>query len=120
MGFQATGRLLAVFGGSKLYVPAHMPPDHLIAKVVGEAAAARLVEAFEGETIDVPRNTEFDRLRRVAVVATLAKQGIDSRGIGERVGLTARHVRNLAGKAVALGLLKPRAAVADTVRQEHA
>ena len=117
MGFQAANRLIAVFGGAKLYVPNNIPPSHPIAKVVGDVAAARLADAFGSETIDLPSNEEFLRLRRVRAVATLTKQGFDCRDISEHVGVSMRHVRNLARKAGALGLLKSVGAGSGGLRQ---
>lgn len=117
MGFEAANRLIAVFGGSKLYVPATIPPSHPIAKVVGDVAAARLADAFGSEMIDLPSNEEFLRLRRVRAVATLTKRGFDCRDISEHVGVSMRHVRNLARKAGALGLLKSVGAGSGGLRQ---
>lgn len=106
LGVSATNRLIAVFGGRSLYVPETMTAGHPIALVLGELPAARLVEAFGGETLsNLPTDEECARLRRVRDVAELIKNGINPQVIGRLVGVSTKQVVRYRAEAETLGLL---------------
>lgn len=106
IGCQATNRLIAVFGGASLYVPARIDADHPIARVTGLSAAARLAEAFGGETLaNLPDNEEFYRLRRVRQVAGLLRGGLSPREISTMVGVSAKQIGRYRAEAEEIGLI---------------
>jgi Homeodomain-like domain len=64
IGEGATARLIARFGGTRLYVP-HTPSAHdELARAVGETAAIKLARVFGGERVEIPKPPP----RRVQIV----------------------------------------------------
>lgn len=95
MGMEASLRLLALYGGSSLYVPLEVTCNHPLALVLGLRPFQRFVDEYGGEVLSVPANTEYDRLRRVRKVVRLLHDGVDVNEIARRLEITPRHVRNL-------------------------
>jgi len=106
IGYHATNRLIAVFGGASLYIPAQIDASHPIARVTGAPAAARLVEAFGGETLaNLPDNEEFYRLRRIRQVAGLLRGGMSPREISTMVGVSTKQIGRYRTEAEEMALL---------------
>lgn len=107
MGFEATNRLIAIFGGASLYVPYEIDAEHPIARVVGFKAAARLAADFGGDVLNLPHNAEFLQLRRLRNAARLLAEGLAHEDVAKLVGVTSRQVHNYRQRAETLGLLRP-------------
>ena len=105
IGVTATMRFLALFGGTKLYIPEVMHKDHPIALGIGLDAATKLSETFSREHIDVPEGDDFNRLQRVRRIAGLLRIGTSPRDVAMLVGISTRHVSNCRVEAEALGLI---------------
>lgn len=105
IGTLATMRLLALFGGTRLYVPETMPDDHPIARAIGLPAAARLSAIFAREQLELPDSDEFHRLTRTRRVASLLRAGICPRDIAGLVGVSVKQVGRYRTEAEELGLL---------------
>ncbi len=95
IGLPATLQLVRYYGGVRLYVPKRFDPDHVLVKVVGHAAAAKLVENFGGEDhFDIP-------LARAAVLAVRNASirveycELSQRQLALKYSLTERQVRNI-------------------------
>lgn len=106
IGTSAAVRLIAIFGGTSLYVPATIDAEHPIARVIGLTPAIRLVEAFGSETLsNLPRNEEFYRLRRISDVAALLRAGIGADRVASILNIGARQVRKDRVEAESMGLI---------------
>ena len=55
IGENAAARLIARFGGTRLYVPHSPSADDALARAVGEAAAIKLARVFGGERVELPK-----------------------------------------------------------------
>lgn len=53
IGEAAFVRLAEAFGGTRLYIPSKMPPDHPIVEAVGKDAAILLIERLAPDMIKV-------------------------------------------------------------------
>ena len=79
IGPQAAQKLVADFGGRRLYVP-HLPhPDDAISASIGFQAASRLARIYGGDRVEIPnpppRRTQILALRAVGCsVDTIARQ----------------------------------------------
>lgn len=71
IGQTALVTLCQAFGGTKIYVPARIAPNHPIAEAVGVKAATRLAEHYYGTQIDLPKA----HVRRQRVME-MAKSGV--------------------------------------------
>lgn len=47
-------RLIELYGGTRLWVPLHLPGDHALTQQLGAAITARLIQYFGGSQIQVP------------------------------------------------------------------
>lgn len=105
IGFIATIRLCAVYGGRSLYVPGIAEPDHFLATLLGAEAFAALVKEFRSITIAVPKVEEFERWSKVRQVSQFLSKGATPKEISRALTLTPRYVRMLRKDAEKIGLL---------------
>lgn len=108
IGTSATLRLIAVFGGSSLYIPAGTSDDHVIAHVIGSTAFSHLVQAFGGDVLPIPLGDEFSYLRKVRRTVELQAAGETVAAIAKKFGCSERQVRNYRYAATDMGLGKRR------------
>jgi DNA-binding NarL/FixJ family response regulator len=55
IGEEAAAKLIARFGGTRLYVPHRPCADDVLARVVGAGAALKLAQMFGGERVELPK-----------------------------------------------------------------
>lgn len=88
-GRDAALDLAAMFGGSTLHVPApgrvHL---HAFARVLGDERARQVAERFQGEQVYIPQ-------ARRASAARLRSQGLSTREIARRLGVSRRTAQRL-------------------------
>ena len=96
IGFGATVRLAAVYGGTTIRVPGKCADGHPLVKLLGHTCVARLAEMFPSpETLDVPKLVEFDRWRKVKAASSMAARGIRKSEIADMLVISQKHVGNL-------------------------
>ncbi len=78
-----------------LYVPKILPPEHRLIQILGAADAARLVDAFGGETLYPANCNDYERRDRNRQIVRLAGKGVSGAELAEKFGLTTRSVRNI-------------------------
>ncbi|MDX9717225.1 MAG: hypothetical protein RBT67_07620 [Thauera sp.] len=105
IGATALLRLLALFGGTRLYVPENLNPDHVIARAIGIDAARALSARFSREHLELPDADDFTRLQRIRRVAGLLRAGMAPRDIAMLIGIGTRQVCRYRTEAEALGLI---------------
>ena len=105
IGYTATTVMAAWYGGTLVRIPINAIPDHAIAKVLGEASFARLVRAFPGQDLFIPKNATHQRVVRWRQIRDLLLSGKDVRAVSEEVGITPRHVHNTRHKLEGMRLL---------------
>ena len=72
-GLTAALCLARVFGGTKVYVPHRVAPDHPLAEAAGAAAAGYLSKSYGGEFVLIPLGSDVqDAARRRAIRERLA------------------------------------------------
>ena len=95
IGYAATVRFSCWFGGEWIRIPLTITEDHKIARVIGPAPFNRLVRAFAGETIYVPRDDARDVVTRKRAVYGLLKANKSIRETALSVALSERQVHNI-------------------------
>lgn len=108
IGFTATARLAAWFGGRNLYVPEQAIPDSALASLVGMSAAKRLSAEFGLEWVAVPSLGVALRDSRYAKICELMKQDVPLQKIAEQMSMGLRRVQQLRVEFEVLGLLPGR------------
>lgn len=105
IGFSNTLLLCATRGGQGIYIPNTATPGHPIAALIGESAFARLVEAFGGETFNLPALADFGRYQRIRRCAQMICEGKSLHTIARENGVTYNQVKNDRRTAERLGLI---------------
>lgn len=94
IGEEAADKLVAKFGGRRLYVP-HLPQTgDVLTGAIGKAAAERLSELFGGDRVEVPNPTP-----RRALIVQLRSAGLSVAEIARVVHCTRRRVFQVLAEA---------------------
>jgi hypothetical protein len=99
VGNDGATRLVAVFGGTRLYVPQAPAPDDALSASIGFPAATALAEIYGGDRIDIPNPTP----RRVRIVE-LRASGLSIDAIALALHCTRRRVFQVMAEARAVTL----------------
>jgi len=105
LGYSAATRLMALYGGQKIYIPNQCDGAHRLALLLGESAMSGLCAEFGGQLLKVPSHEEYKRMQRIRVVADLIQAGWRVSDIAESMEFSARQVRNYRTQAEQFGLL---------------
>jgi Mor family transcriptional regulator len=99
IGLPAALQLVENFPGVKVYVPkGDLPDDHRLCEIVGIANAAKLVQEYAGELLDIPRCLVIMRTKRNTDLRKKYDAGTHSaRDLALEYSLTERHVWNILG-----------------------
>lgn len=96
IGARATLQLIAAFGGTELYVPMTMPPDHPVVEVIGLDAARKLSEIYGRERLDLPAGrAALASARRASVLAEVAAGRLSKQEAARQLHTSTRYVRQL-------------------------
>jgi len=94
IGEEAAAKLIASFGGTRLYVPHSPCPDDALARVVGTEAALKLARMFGGERVELPKPPP----RRSQILA-LRAAGRSVEEIARALSCTRRRVLQVLAQA---------------------
>ena len=97
IGYTATSTLCGWYGGKKLSIPLNPTPEHKIAKVIGQPAFVRLVSAFGGEYIFIPKDRAQKLTRRNRIVYDMIVRGASTSEVAARIHISNMHVTNIRG-----------------------
>jgi hypothetical protein len=98
LGCAAAEKMIAEFGGARIWVPVRSTPQAKLTQVLGESAASALCSRFGGEYLQVPNTvTDQDIYRRVA---ELHREGRKINDIALAVGRSRRTVFRLLRKKI--------------------
>ncbi|MEQ8585231.1 MAG: helix-turn-helix domain-containing protein [Thalassobaculaceae bacterium] len=96
VGEKGARRLAQMHGGTRLYVPERLTPDHPLVTEIGYEAALSLVHAFKREHLEIPLGpsgayVQSIRSRR-EIVSRLDEQGKSAPEIARAAGVHSRTV----------------------------
>lgn len=95
IGYTATRKIAAWYGGQSLHVPLTYRADHPLRNLIGEQALLALIKAYAGERFRIPDTQADDRYRRDRLVAEMLVAGASPASIGQFFGMTTRRVETL-------------------------
>ena len=95
-GFKAAMLMVAAFGGTDVYVPEKMSPNHRIAQLIGLPAAQFLAQHFGNIELRIPLLSEYERVKKICLVVHLHdREHACFRAIAEQLGLSVGAVAAL-------------------------
>jgi hypothetical protein len=94
IGEEAAAKLIASFGGTRLYVPHSPCANDALARAVGAGAALKLAEMFGGERVELPKPPP----RRTQILA-LRAAGRSVEEIARAMSCTRRRVFQVLAEA---------------------
>ena len=107
IGFSATVKITAIYGGGFIRIPKKCSKSHPLVKLIGESAFKKLQELYpDGDAIHVPNLSEFERLRNIKTASKLAIRGVSSTEIAALIKSTPRNVYNWLKLAEEIGLIQ--------------
>jgi hypothetical protein len=100
VGIPDTLKLVSHYGGMRLYVPKHLPDEHVLIDIVGIDAAIKLSERFGGmDHFDIPKAQAVSIALRNSKIREEYPSS-SHRKLALKYGLTERQVRKiLSGQA---------------------
>ena len=96
-GMTATLMLCGWYGKDypKIYVPTTADDkNHVLCKLIGEEAFAKMVKAWPGELVDVP-SLDLAPLQRAGQIHRLSRRGVGASDIARALGITRQHVHRV-------------------------
>ena len=98
IGFESVQKMIAEFGGARIWVPVRSTPDAKITQVLGEKSASALCTRFGGDYLQVPNTMANDDI--YLRIAELHRQGCKINDIALAVGRSRRTVFRLLRKKI--------------------
>jgi len=98
VGWESAEKMIAEFGGARIWVPVQSTPQTKVTQVLGESAASKLCAHFGGDYLQVPNTIIGDDVYRR--IAELHRQGCKINDIALAVGRSRRTVFRLLRKKI--------------------
>jgi hypothetical protein len=105
IGFEATVRLIAVWGNRDLRIPTKAQDGHPIAQAIGMDKFAHLVAMFAGVVMAVPSMEPYISARRIRAAAALILAGFTNADAAEVLDVHPRQFQKMRREAEEWGLL---------------
>jgi hypothetical protein len=110
LGRSCVEKLIAQFGGTRIWVPVRSTPEAKLTQVLGQEAASALCSRFGGDYLQVPNTLVDDNVCLQA--AELHRQGCKINDIALAIGRSRRTVFRLLSKKIT-DLHRPARSVKD-------
>jgi hypothetical protein len=93
MGLESAKKMIAEFGGTRIWVPVRSTPNAKLTRTLGDGAACALCARFGGDYLQIPNTIIDDNIYRR--IAELHRQGCKINDIALAVGRSRRTVFRL-------------------------
>ncbi len=110
VGRESAERIIAEFGGARIWVPVRSTPDAKLTQILGHSAAFALCARFGGDYLQIPNTMSEDNVYRR--IAELHRQGCKINEIALAVGRSRRTIFRLLRRKIT-DLHRPRRLAAD-------
>lgn len=95
IGEEAAAELSKQYGGTRLYIPGTLKPEHPLLQLLGQQVAQRLADEFGGMTVEIPRSAMRQNSERNAHILADRGMGMSQRKLALRYQLTVRTIRTI-------------------------
>lgn len=92
IGLHLTLKLVEHYKGTYMWVPKEYKPDHVLVKLVGHEPAIKLIKAYGGENVEIPKCLDALRFVRNAIIRQSDKSQAE---LAREHNLTIRQIRNI-------------------------
>lgn len=106
VGYTATRKLQAWYGGRKIYIPSNADPSHKFALAIGLPAFRALVAEFAVEVLSVPPIEEELRFHRNRDIAEKLAAGVEVPRIAAEYNISIRRVEQIRCEVIENGWLE--------------
>ena len=93
VGYESAEKIIAEFGGARIWVPVRSTPDAKLTRILGNGAASALCTRFGGDYLQIPNTMTGDNIYQR--IAELHRQGCKINDIAQAVGRSRRTVFRL-------------------------
>ncbi|GBL46460.1 hypothetical protein SFMTTN_2274 [Sulfuriferula multivorans] len=95
IGEEATAKLVTQYGGTRLYLPATIKPEHPLCQLLGQEIAQKLAGEFSGLSVEIPRGVKLLIRQRNTLIFADRALGISHRQLALKYRLTERSIREI-------------------------
>jgi len=95
IGEAATAKLTEQYGGTRLYIPSTLKPEHSLCQLLGKEAAQRLSFEFGGLRVEIPRAVMLQIAQRNVRILADRATGLSQRELARKYQLTERTIRKI-------------------------
>lgn len=99
IGEEAMAKLVAKYGGVRLYIPSNLNAEHHpICRLLGVKTAQYLADEFGGLSVDIPRAMERQQALRNSQIVADKESGMSQRELALKYRMTTRNIRRIISK----------------------
>ena len=95
IGEEAIAKLVAEYGGTRLYLPTMIKPEHPLCHLLGQEIAQKLAGEFSGLSVEIPRAVRLHIGQRNALIFADRALGTSQRKLALKYRMTERNIRNI-------------------------
>lgn len=95
IGIEATAKLVAEYGGTRLYIASSLNPDKKLFKLLGQEIAQKLTGEFGGLRPEIPRAVKVLAYQRNEKIRADRAAGMKVRELARNYELTERTIRKI-------------------------
>lgn len=108
IGAEAAAKLVAEYGGTRLYVPYTLKQNHRLYQLLGQEIARQLSSEFGGMTVDISRAVMLKIGQRNKLILADRAAGMSQSRIARKYRLTERTIRTITNSTVKPSTNQPR------------
>lgn len=106
VGFSATIKVAAWYGGLNVFVPRFVKPDQVLVRLLGESAAKRLCDEWGGCFLAVPPLNAYENEVQRRQIGRMLEQQFGCKEIARHNRLSERRVQQIARELEVSGLIR--------------
>lgn len=95
IGLSMTMKMVALFGGARVFIPKRLNPRHRLALRLGPDVAEQLSRHYGGETLTIPRASRVLRQHRNENIIMHYASGVSVRKLSQIYHLTERQIYSI-------------------------
>ncbi|MDP2144412.1 MAG: Mor transcription activator family protein [Gallionella sp.] len=95
IGDEAAAKLVAQYGGVRLYIPSMPKLEHAIHQLLGDEIAQQLCGEFGGLSVEIPRACILQIVQRNKLILADRAEGMTQRQLALKYHLTERTIRKI-------------------------